>query len=459
MSQVGKVSFGFEGLFEGLVVLRAAESLRFYEQVGQWIYPEGLKSASARLLMKAVMAVAAASGRPPGSLATCVQRVLAWNGEGKVADDDFTELVTWLDHIRNLPAPSDEVILAETVPLVRRAYELQMVAQQANAVGAGASVELAARKGLEALSRIGNASTVGSGITGGLAVVAQLRASMSKRRVTTGSPELDDLLGGGLVAPAWYLVAGEKKAGKSAQLSTIFGASISAGRPSYAASVGELSSEWWLTRAYANLCNIHVKPLIEKTPYEDEVYKLLYSRLEQYEPFLAPHHVDYFPAGTPLQVIFDAVARWEQKVGVGVKSFILDYADKVSAPEASGEYNAARLIHDGGRAWCLSKDALGVTASQATRGDGKREVVGGDDMADSQHKVRSCDGGWSVNPIIDPVTGAKKTRLYKFVDRFGEADIASDDLDNELAFGRCTRWVNQLGSFPAWRMPEVASVR
>mgnify|MGYP000956302634 CR=1 FL=1 len=455
MSQAPKPTINFEPVFECVLTRRVLMSVPVYYAIGRHIYPDGLGSDPARTLIQAAQAVAKETNRPPGSIQVCMQRVARWLDEGKLTEEQFSDCTDYVLSAESLEQPEDAVLIAEAAAPLRRAYETLHLSKAAALHGSGASIATALETARIEIDRIGSDEDAIEELSSANDPITHMLAALNLSRVSSGSPELDALFGGGLVTPGLYGVAANGAGGKSQSLIQAFSASVARGDGTAGFTL-ELPQPWWMSRTVANLCRIKQDFISEPGHrFHAQAVKLLRERYEQIAPMLGQWSIQWL-AAPRVEDVIRAARDWEQKRGVKLKTLIVDYVDLCADPPSTGsDYTAAKHNWRALHKFAHTENVLVCTASQSTRGNKDRTIVTKNDLADSQHKHRIMDGGWSINGSEDEATGQLMATYHQFKNRFGRSEITGTPIPTEFEFGRATRAAYPLPLFPAWTGPET----
>jgi KaiC/GvpD/RAD55 family RecA-like ATPase len=420
--------YEFSEEFSRVLAYRLCTSTWLYDKIGNSIEVELMPGEVNRLAAQAAQAIAHDLGHGPGSALITVQRLRRWMHEGRVSHEQICAVLDMLDVAEQSGAPTDESLLAEAVPVVRRRLQHEAILR--------ASEDYSARKDLDrAVALINKASGLGAsddslGVRLGGDSFAAISALKHMDRLPTGILELDLRIGGGLPRGQLGVLIGGAGDGKSIMLSQLgtFGA-LSGLHVLYATL--ELPDAIVLARMKAAATNVPINVIMDDPNIvKDSIGKLRFG----------PTIVKYFtPQVTTVADIREWVARCEDAAKLPVDMLIVDYADKLTDPrrkqESSG-YKTMELVYEDLRLLQVERRCWGWTASQATRrGRGeKNQKLDLEHAADSAHKVRVADMVITLN-----VTGdGKEINLYIAKHRTGQSRVGTGPLPTAFEYGMIT---------------------
>jgi hypothetical protein len=365
-----------------------------FTRIGEYISPDSLNDPTAALILRALKHTAqTAGGRIPQSPSVVLQTVYSWMADGKVSEQEFKDAEeAMLFHVmdRNI----EPVVDAWSVHLKRVAMrDATMQAMQAYQ-----SLDPGAMQGVKArIARIEQIGKQGSGL--GIELLSGLDEILDATQhevLTTGVPELDVLLRGGIYRSTASMYLGGPNSGKSMALTTCGAANNLAG-VNVAIATLENPRPIQSARVIAAMMGIPTTMLNERRKQVNEFLESAPRGLLQ---------VEYF---SPLHTTIEQLRNWvddlEQSYGEPFPLVIVDYTDKVGAgnmlSSRGGEYEAQRIVCEGFRDWMVQEKRYGLTATQAVRkprNSPEDTVLAESDVSDSQHKIRIMDMMASINP-------------------------------------------------------------
>jgi hypothetical protein len=380
----GTEQYGFTRAFELAVLRHLVLEPRVWGQVGGSIEPDALGSEEAKLLAKAVAAIAAETGRGPGSGTLVVQRVARWRHEGRVTHEQVmavSDLVDELEDWEN-PPPVDGVV-HELVPVLQERRNREAVRMAMKRVATRDDLTDVIEH-LQATSRLGTTQAV-TGVELGPDALAVVRNLRQTDRLRTGILELDTELGGGPPISSLSVAMGGSGDGKSMLLCHMAGSALMGGFNVLVATL-ELNDGQWLARLMANLTGIPIDTIIEGSMERDCAHRLGDLPLGRCE---VGH---WAPEVTRVADLMEWVDQVEQRKGWKADLLVVDYADLLGHSKMR-DYEGMREVYSGLREeFAVKRHGWVWTACQSRRkAKGGKEKQGADDGADSQHKIRVSD--------------------------------------------------------------------
>ena len=417
--------YAFDARFERAVVFLTCASARFYGRVGHAIEPAAVSGELQKLAVEAAQAVARDLGHGPGSCTLVLQRLQRWRHEGRVTPDQIADVDEVFELAEDEGVPPEESIITELLPVLKR---------RATADALRGAIDEYARKGdlstvseaFNAASRLGNADS-SIGVLLGEASFSVIDDLRHLQRLTTGVPELDTVLDGGLERGGLGLVIGGTGDGKSMWLNSVAGASVLLGLHVGYATL-ELSEALVLARLKANITGVTIDAIMDGTGTE-----LAKTRLRGRNGSMGAIVVKEFTAqATKVEDLRDWKKECEDSVGRKMDVMVLDYADKLHAPGTKSKYDAMEIIYDGVREMAKQDDIWTWTASQAgrkTKDSQKRTDL--QHVSDSMHKVRTPD-------LVVTLTATDDGLITYFVakHRTGKSRITVGPLPHDFACAR-----------------------
>ena len=376
--------------FERHSICALCFSQALYNRLGEHIDPQLLNDPLASLLLRALRSVCSGTGgRVPGPH-IILQEIRFWVDDGKVKLEDFQLVEEML--FCTEPDGDDEAYVNSWTPHLQ-IHALKAIAQKG--IDSYKSGEVSALPGMvdaiDRTARIGKA-TNSSGITLDTGLDEAL-AAMQLEAVTTGVPDLDILLQGGMLMGTLTMYLGGPNSGKSMELTTCAAANVLAGL-NVAVATLENSRAVQMGRIISAMVGIPTTALSNSRPQiEQALSSSVHGELV----------VEYFaPIATRIRDIRTWVRDRERELGKRFQVIIIDYTDKVSSHiQGQSEYEGQRVVCETFRDWVAEEKRWGVTATQSVRkqrGAPEELVLDEADVADSQHKIRVVDVMISLNP-------------------------------------------------------------
>lgn len=430
-------SYGLDPKFEMGAVTAICRGASLYAKIGSAIDPGCLSSSVATLAMKAAQEFAREVGKGPGSLLVVLQRLNRWRDDGKLAQAKIVEVADAFDAAEDLGVPTDEAVVAELAPILRRRAEQAALRSALTAVSKGDGTEKA-EKAMAKARAIGRVADIDGSILGSASFDA-IDALRLMDRMPTGITELDLLLDGGYPRGLSIFV-GDSGAGKSMALA--HSAAEGVYQQMHVGIVTlELPEEVQLARVIANLTGTPINDML--TGRQNRAR----HRLDQMAPSLGMLTVRYFsPRATKVEDIFSWVEQREAKVGRRMDLLVVDYIDKLGTDsKQESTYSAQGNIADALRDYSLARNMFCLTASQAKRGGGRNggKSAGLDlhDVADSMGKVRVAD-------IVIPLRKDEDNGTMDFFlgkNRLGESRRGTGPLPQDATCGRIVALTRSCG--------------
>jgi RecA/RadA recombinase len=400
-----KQPYNLDPTFERAVVVLACCRPRFYGRGVHKLEPELLGNEAHKLMLATVRAMVAENGNGPDSAVLVLQRLRRQMNEGKVSYEQVLEIGDVIDAAVDAGLPDEVAALTELAPVLKRRIQhaalLQATHEWANRGDFSSVVQL-----IDEADRVGIAEEATTGPQLGLGAFDAIDKLRFLERLTTGIPELDSKIDGGLHRGGLGVVVGGTGSGKSMMLAHIACQAWLLGLHVVYATL-ELPEPLVLARMIANVTGI---PINSISGGSQEEAKRRLTEMHQRGGLGHCNVKEFTPHATTIEDLFAWEDHCEQKVGRAVDLQVVDYADKLVA-KASGrnkgdhasDYVAMRVVYEGLRVRAVDKSRFAWTASATRRnktsdgktGTARRDV---DDVADSMHKVRVPDLVVTLNP-------------------------------------------------------------
>lgn len=436
---VGPDPYRLDAKFERQITALCCDRPAFFGTIADALDPACLATPEAQLLVAAAREHFRVTGNGPADEALVFQRLRSLVAEGKITVEQVTACEAYY-HAGAADLATTragyEHYLAALAPTLKKRVEMDALKKAAQAHGApsvpGKSGGSAFLDALEMARRSGSIGkidiSVGTMLDGAMEAIAGARDIVT---LSTGVPELDEVLGGGLPRPGFGYVLGDPNSGKSMALSQFAGWALTLNQMVCYATL-ELSVPRTYARVVADLCDTPINDVMAGR--KDDVLRQRLSGLA-----LAPMFMQAFPGnGTTLADIFTWVKRCEGMAGRSCDLLVVDYADKLgsSRRERDSLYLTGKETYEGLFQWSNDCDSRVWTASQTKnrKGASKTALRGLGESADSMHKDRAADIGVSIN--LDEDRGL--CRWHVFRHRLAESGLTSADLPTNFVFGRVT---------------------
>lgn len=320
MASMVDESYGFDPVFESVVIQLAAGNKKFWGRVGKHIDPDGLSDKSHQRVIEACRAISV-DGRVP-TLVTVRQRIQRWHEQGKFTIDEMSDIREVLDTaLEDSDLHDADDVINELRPTLQRRMEK---------AGVHAVIDTFSKRGdlegpveiLQRAKRIGVAK-INPGSRLNPSIIDKIRARASITRIPTGIAELDAELKGGAKRGSFCVVSASTGVGKSMFLGHLAAHALSQGL-NVAIATLELSEEDQHARVIANLVDIPTDDILLYEQDAEEA-RLRLQDLEDLD-LLGACTVAYFePRTTTVPHIIEWVEAEEELCGVAFDILIIDY--------------------------------------------------------------------------------------------------------------------------------------
>jgi len=439
--------------FERVLLWMCCSSPRFWRRVGHALDPESMPSPVGKLVIEAVRAIVADTDQGPSATLTVIQRLRRWQHEGRVSSEQVLEVHDLLDAAEDLGLPSEDSVVAEVAPILRRLLQRDAV----TTVMADFAAKGDFSKAVQLIAKADRLGAVEDGLgvrlcQGSGASFAAIERVRNLQRLPLGILDLDNLIGG-LPREQLLVFIGGPGAGKSMALSHMAASALPNGLLVGYATL-ELSDVEVLCRIKANLMGI---PIDTVKTGSDDVKKRWEERLDA---SFGACVVRSFTAGvTTVQDLIAWVAVCEDHEGRTMDLLLVDYADKLCAPYKNKDkdrgYLAMAEVYESLRTFAIERRIWCATASQSGRSSkDQKKKVDLEHVADSMHKVRVADMVITLNDRDD----GEQLLFYVAKNRTGKSRFEVGPLPCDFACGAIAPvfWGQQpaLDLFPGMPMPS-----
>lgn len=408
--------------FERALIVLLCRNQKFYALVGDNIDSKLLSEGIPRLVTDAAQAIARETGKGPDQGLLVIQRLKRWMSDGKVSYDQITAANDYLDAAEDCGLPSEELVLNEIVPILRRRMERE---------AAQAAFQSYSERGdfsrvsslIESAKRIGVSSN-GIGTKFDLAAIDDLASMSAIERLPTGIGPLDTQLVGGLQRGGLGIFMGGPGHGKSIALAHVAAHAIRIGKNVLLVTL-ELSEQLQLARITANLTGIPIDAITGNVLREEAKKRI--SKMA-----LGNLVVKYF---TPQIATVEDIAAWTERCAEKIgptELLVVDYGDRLAAPKARREYDAGMLVFEGLRNLAEVNNWWVWTASQSRRPRDAKRKLDMDDVADSMHKPRIADLFITLNSD----DSGRTIEFFIGKHRTGVSRVSVGPLPTEFEIGR-----------------------
>ena len=416
--------------FEQACLALCCSSPTFWARVGHALDHERMELKISELILMAVRLIVKDTGRGPRNGLLVLQRLQRFVAAGKLKSEAVEKVWELMEAADTAGLPDVEGAVQELLPAVKLAMRRD---------ASWAALEERAKQGdfqsvsrmLEHADKLGTAD-VRSTVELGLGVFTAIDQMETGGRLPTGISDYDNRSGGGMQRGQLGVVLAESGAGKSMWLISQAATAVKLGLHVAVATL-ELSVVLQSARLMAHLTGVETKAILESSAGK----QLAKSRWLQMEPHVGVMSVSEFPPhATSVRQLIEWLDEREQEKGRKVDVFVVDYGDKLQAPnvQEGNEYLAMRYVFEGlRRDIAHDRDCYVWTASQAARRKTKDRdrVLDLGDVADSMHKIRTADRVPTLKLDEDGLL-----TIFQAKDRTGEARWSVGPLPEDFARGR-----------------------
>ena len=384
-------SYGFGRDFERAMIALCCQRPQFWGRIGKSLDVELIRDSACRKALETLRAISTDLGRGPSDPLMIIQRMRRMRDEGKVTLEDIRAVTEILEDADDRGLPSEEEMVSEIAPILKRRAQQAAVRQAITAHGKDSDLTDVAEKILDA-QRIGQVDT-SQGTRIGMDSFEAIRTLRRMQRLPTGIDDLDLQLSGGLARKALGVIVGGAGDGKSMMLSHIAAQCMYDGLAVVYATL-EIPEGEVLARIKANLTDMAIDAITSGDGEGECMRRLqeLGNRKFDFRPGLGLGITKEF---SPFTTTVHDIKQWldlcEQQEKRPIDVMIVDYADRMGAPKQDGDYNAQKVIYEGLRNVIDERGIFGWTACQATRSSDRKRWHDLNDMADSMHKGRIAD--------------------------------------------------------------------
>lgn len=434
MAAEKKEPYGLDPAFERAALVLCCQNPGFWSRVGHALDPERMQDPRASLVLHAVRAISAESGRGPRQPVVVIQRIRRLVEEGKVAAKAVADVNSMIDDATDAGLPAEDYAVRELVPVVRRKIQSEAVLKAHDEFARRGDFQAVADM-LEKAKRLGEEQRVGR-VQLGADGFASIERLQSTGRLPTGIMELDLHLGGGYVNATLTVIVADSGGGKSIYL--VSGAAEAVRHQLHVGFVTlELPEAVQFARLVANLTGVEWLDVMEI----DQKRDLARHRLEEMVPHIGPCHVaEFAPHSTTVQDLIQWVDEREQEVGRKMNVLVVDYGDKLHEPkvQAGNEYLAMRYVYEGLRRDIAVARDMRVLTAAAGQGRDKnlKRRLDMRDVSDSMHKVRVAD-------LVVTLNGHEMMEFFIAKYRLGTSRVVVGPLATDFARGRIVPLVRE----------------
>jgi hypothetical protein len=380
--------YGLDPKFERAVATLLAGSKTFWSRVGHEIDPEALDLEPARMVARAVRAVAADTGSGGCSTVLVLQRLRRWHTEGKVTHEQVVAVAEMFDAAEDAGLPDETSVATELVPVVRHRMQKDVVKKS---IAAYSASDPEAWSDVMALAE--RATKVGElehsdGLSLGEAAFDALAQRRLMTFLPTGIAELDAFLDGGIQRQRLGVIMADPGAGKSMFLNHVCAETILGGLSAAYASL-ELPESEEMARLVSNLTGMETRAVLDgQMSKAQSLIASMYSQLGRFD-------VRYFtPAITTVADIKEWVAVVEKRNGKPIDLLVVDPIDELvfaGAGARDSTYTTQGRATKELRNYVKTRNLFCWGASHVKAGDSRRKVLTLNDVSDSRWKVKTPD--------------------------------------------------------------------
>jgi archaellum biogenesis ATPase FlaH len=371
---------------ERALAYAVSRSPQFYAKIGHAIDVDRLRSSIVKDVVTAAHALASRnSGHGVGWTGAVVQHLTTQMGAGKITLErvqDARELL--MDAAVDLGDFDYDALALVVTPIVKGVRYKEVVQGAIAGLKEGVDPHEFAVE-FERVSKLGTVAPVERLQLVDVIDTIDLSKPEGRDLLTTGIPDLDRALDGGLQRSTLMLFAGETGAGKSLALAHLCVDAVLAGRRAIYVTL-EMSAEQVLRRMIRNLTDMTSR---ECDADPTEARRRTKAALASIKNRLSVTYMH--PLVTSPRDIAKEVHETEQLWGEGCDVLVVDFIDKlVDNPKAS-RYDDMLACTDGIRNIMVERTGWSATATQTNRQGIGKGWVGLNAIADSMNKVRSAD--------------------------------------------------------------------
>ena len=420
--------YDLDGTFERAIVTLACSNPRFYSVLGHAIDPDLLEHPTSTTIMQACHSIKAETSRGPSSCATVLQRLRAWNLEGRVDFATLEGASDYFDDAEDFGLPEADEAIVELRPVIQQRAGEEAVRQAIKSESVGDFETVGAE--FAKVSRIGFQDT-DVGMIFKPRDFSAIHSINRGERLRFGFADLDRVTGGGLMRGMAGLMAAASGGGKTTCLSHI-GREYwqQRGNVAYASlelAVGQIEGKF---RAGAS--GLPLNDILTRDDTQVECGKRIGEMDERGElGFLA---IKKFTARS---TTWEDLVAWHQSLaeycGSPPELLIVDFLGKLGFKEkGKSSYEAQGIIMDLMHEYAEELNQWLWTASQPQRGKTERKIIGNDDLNDSQGKVEGCDLFISANKREE----GRELFWWCGKNRAGPSEQGCGPFPHDFAFGR-----------------------
>ncbi len=403
----------FEPAFEEIVLGLLATNRKFWGSFGAHLTPDYFSEGSAQGLFK-VLTEIAAEVKWPGGSETATQGLRQEMESGRMSTPIFRSACRILFNADLMPGDEGatrymlKAILQKKKRLETTTEIVEAVAAKKGQEGVG---ELG--KKLDAVERIGD-SDESPGMELDQELFDAIDDAQVRQRITTGVPELDVYLSGGLPRGSTGIVIGSSGGGKSIAMSQFAAAAIMKGIPTYYITL-EVDVPTVGARILSPMLGISIDNCFL---YSKKLPTIIRDRRLK----LAPIIIKDMPGlTTTASGCIEWIKRTIDQKGQRPSLICYDYLDRFggvakATRQQKNSYehfaDVTQELHDFGQAYGHASWTAVQSTRQQKRSRGAAQNITLDDAADSLHKIRIADVVLTLNlsTELDPI--ANKTTQY-----------------------------------------------
>lgn len=389
--------YPFDPAFERAFIALLAQRPKLLSKVEKFVEVDALTDGPARLVYRAIAQITKDNGRGPDAVLVVLQRLRAWQDDGKVTAQQIRDVASYLDAAEDAGLPSEDSVIAEVAPILRKRVNREAIQSALTSYGRNEDISPAFERAAAA-ARIAESSGV-VGTVLGPGSFDELERLRHIDRARTGILELDDALDGGPMRGTGNMFLGPTSAGKSVGLVQVAVAGALQGLHVAYATL-ELPVPVILARIKSNLTGVPINPILAD-PHKCGAAERL-AMFQQARGFGRIVSASFTPKTTRVAEILDWTKALEDGWGAPVDLLVVDYADKVNGTTSKSDestYHAQGNVYDQFYAWARDNGRWVWTASQAKRASERgNRLLDTDDVADSMGKSRNFDLVVTLNP-------------------------------------------------------------
>lgn len=377
--------------YERQLISKLCESPNLWSLIGTHLHPSWIKDKTCSNILTACKAISNSTGLGPHSANTVVRQLNQLHQEGKIAEKDFQAAQDLLINFDTSTCPAELEFVNQVSPLLRDRYRQSILDEMMSARAKTPDKDLTKfTRALNEVELIGRAQQVWNPADPFDESAWDRIDSLNRlERGSTGIPELDAELDGGLFRQSLIVWAGASNAGKShAILNHALTLCQKGLRVIYVPTEQSVPAN--LVRAISWFTNDKTTDVINKNPATMAKWKRMSERPH------GPIEFAFLPGGSTtnqLRQLIDHVLETNPSFGGGFDVLAVDIADRLkgNAKVYNSSYDCMGDVYEDLVSLDKEFNAWVITGSQLKDPKNIKGTPTHNDMADSLHKGRIAD--------------------------------------------------------------------